>query len=265
MKPKSSFLRCCSRGRVIWAAKWICTSSREVSGSKGVKIGGLSDVFRKAASLLRFPRFPKYIRGAPNFDSLGSRHFPELVQIHLAAQITPPLEQHLQKLDFGLNYGEIFRKFLLFKTIPLSKFLIPEIHKTGQARLSRGGGGQSRVGLGSRQNGLRGGGGGSHPCRILRISGFITSLDLGLRVLMYSNVSDYLPTTEEAGVRIAIHAKSQVPFPDTLGLLRSHWPPLLLWLATGTPAGHFVVSKRLDSVFAWEETHLLGILLFRKC
>ena len=39
----------------------------------------------------------------------------------------------------------------------------------------------------------------------------------GLRVLLYSNLTDYLPTTEEAGVRIAVHEKGQVPFPDTLG------------------------------------------------
>lgn len=40
---------------------------------------------------------------------------------------------------------------------------------------------------------------------------------LGLRVLVYSNVSDYMPTTEAAGVRIQIHGHNDQPFPDTFG------------------------------------------------
>ncbi|CAJ0956463.1 unnamed protein product, partial [Mesorhabditis belari] len=39
----------------------------------------------------------------------------------------------------------------------------------------------------------------------------------GLRMLVYINASDYLPTTEATGVRITIHEKEDFPFPDTFG------------------------------------------------
>uniref|UniRef100_A0A1I7Y9G0 Uncharacterized protein n=1 Tax=Steinernema glaseri TaxID=37863 RepID=A0A1I7Y9G0_9BILA len=39
----------------------------------------------------------------------------------------------------------------------------------------------------------------------------------GLRLMVYINSSDYLPTTEATGVRIAIHDQSEMPFPDTFG------------------------------------------------
>lgn len=39
----------------------------------------------------------------------------------------------------------------------------------------------------------------------------------GLRLMLYINSSDYLPTTESAGVRITIHGQSEWPFPETFG------------------------------------------------
>ncbi|KAJ1354694.1 Deproteinrin del-1, partial [Parelaphostrongylus tenuis] len=39
----------------------------------------------------------------------------------------------------------------------------------------------------------------------------------GLRLLMFVNTSDYLPTTEATGVRITIHGQEECPFPDTFG------------------------------------------------
>uniref|UniRef100_A0AC34F1D8 Uncharacterized protein n=1 Tax=Panagrolaimus sp. ES5 TaxID=591445 RepID=A0AC34F1D8_9BILA len=39
----------------------------------------------------------------------------------------------------------------------------------------------------------------------------------GLRLMVYINASDYLPTTESQGVRIAIHGQAEWPFPDTFG------------------------------------------------
>ncbi|VDM60328.1 unnamed protein product [Angiostrongylus costaricensis] len=39
----------------------------------------------------------------------------------------------------------------------------------------------------------------------------------GLRLMMFVNTSDYLPTTEATGVRITIHGQKQCPFPDTFG------------------------------------------------
>uniref|UniRef100_A0A7E4ZXS8 Amiloride-sensitive sodium channel n=1 Tax=Panagrellus redivivus TaxID=6233 RepID=A0A7E4ZXS8_PANRE len=39
----------------------------------------------------------------------------------------------------------------------------------------------------------------------------------GLRMLIFVNVSEYLPTTEAVGVRITIHDKEDYPFPDTFG------------------------------------------------
>uniref|UniRef100_A0A914RSV9 Degenerin mec-10 n=1 Tax=Parascaris equorum TaxID=6256 RepID=A0A914RSV9_PAREQ len=39
----------------------------------------------------------------------------------------------------------------------------------------------------------------------------------GLRMLVYVNASDYMPTTEATGIRLTIHDKEDFPFPDTFG------------------------------------------------
>ncbi|KAF8367219.1 asic-1 [Pristionchus pacificus] len=39
----------------------------------------------------------------------------------------------------------------------------------------------------------------------------------GLRFQVFVNVTDYLPTTEAAGVRLTVHSPDEQPFPDTLG------------------------------------------------
>ncbi|XGW25236.1 hypothetical protein V3C99_006564 [Haemonchus contortus] len=39
----------------------------------------------------------------------------------------------------------------------------------------------------------------------------------GLRVMLFVNASDYLPTSEAVGVRLTIHDKNEFPFPDTFG------------------------------------------------
>jgi hypothetical protein len=39
----------------------------------------------------------------------------------------------------------------------------------------------------------------------------------GLRMLVYVNASDYMPTTEATGVRLTIHDKEDFPYPDTFG------------------------------------------------
>lgn len=39
----------------------------------------------------------------------------------------------------------------------------------------------------------------------------------GLRMLVYVNESEYMPTTEATGIRLAIHDKEDYPFPDTFG------------------------------------------------
>ncbi|CAD5215699.1 unnamed protein product [Bursaphelenchus xylophilus] len=41
--------------------------------------------------------------------------------------------------------------------------------------------------------------------------------NFGLRVLLYANVSEYLPTSESVGFRITVHDKWVVPFPDAFG------------------------------------------------
>ncbi|VDK49207.1 unnamed protein product [Anisakis simplex] len=40
---------------------------------------------------------------------------------------------------------------------------------------------------------------------------------IGLRLMVFVNATDYLPTTEATGVRIAIHGQDEYPFPDTFG------------------------------------------------
>ncbi|CAB3400023.1 unnamed protein product [Caenorhabditis bovis] len=39
----------------------------------------------------------------------------------------------------------------------------------------------------------------------------------GLRVMLFVNASDYLPTSEAVGVRLTIHDQEEFPFPDTFG------------------------------------------------
>uniref|UniRef100_A0A8R1HXL4 Degenerin n=1 Tax=Caenorhabditis japonica TaxID=281687 RepID=A0A8R1HXL4_CAEJA len=39
----------------------------------------------------------------------------------------------------------------------------------------------------------------------------------GLRVMLFVNASDYLPTSEAVGIRLTIHDKEDFPFPDTFG------------------------------------------------
>ncbi|PAV57231.1 hypothetical protein WR25_11472 [Diploscapter pachys] len=39
----------------------------------------------------------------------------------------------------------------------------------------------------------------------------------GLRLMLFVNSSDYLPTTEATGVRLAIHSQDESPYPDTFG------------------------------------------------
>ncbi|KAI6229435.1 Degenerin mec-10 [Aphelenchoides besseyi] len=41
--------------------------------------------------------------------------------------------------------------------------------------------------------------------------------NFGLRTLLYVNTSEYLPTTEAVGVRMAVHDQQDYPFPDTSG------------------------------------------------
>ena len=45
----------------------------------------------------------------------------------------------------------------------------------------------------------------------------IVEINLGLRVLLYANVSEYLPTSEAVGFRITVHDKNVAPFPDAFG------------------------------------------------
>ena len=39
----------------------------------------------------------------------------------------------------------------------------------------------------------------------------------GLRVMLFVNASEYLPTSEAVGIRLAIHDKDDFPFPETFG------------------------------------------------
>ncbi len=43
------------------------------------------------------------------------------------------------------------------------------------------------------------------------------SRNIGLRILLFVNTTEYLPTTEAAGVRMTVHDKDDHPFPDTFG------------------------------------------------
>jgi hypothetical protein len=56
--------------------------------------------------------------------------------------------------------------------------------------------------------------------------------------MIFVNASDYLPTTEATGVRIAIHGRKEYPYPDAFG-----------YNAPSTLSKP--VRKRIISVFSW--------------
>ncbi|CAB3404499.1 unnamed protein product [Caenorhabditis bovis] len=53
--------------------------------------------------------------------------------------------------------------------------------------------------------------------RTAEVSSHRAGANYGLRVLLYANVSEYLPTTEAVGFRITVHDKFTAPFPDAFG------------------------------------------------
>lgn len=53
--------------------------------------------------------------------------------------------------------------------------------------------------------------------RTKQVNSHRAGANFGLRVIMYANVSEYLPTTEAVGFRITVHDKWNVPFPDAFG------------------------------------------------
>ncbi|CCF23432.1 Degenerin-like protein unc-105 [Caenorhabditis elegans] len=53
--------------------------------------------------------------------------------------------------------------------------------------------------------------------RTAEVASHRAGANYGLRVLLYANVSEYLPTTEAVGFRITVHDKHIVPFPDAFG------------------------------------------------
>ncbi|CAI5442925.1 unnamed protein product [Caenorhabditis angaria] len=53
--------------------------------------------------------------------------------------------------------------------------------------------------------------------RTAEVASHRAGANYGLRVLLYANVSEYLPTTEAIGFRITVHDKFVVPFPDAFG------------------------------------------------
>ncbi|VDK83305.1 unnamed protein product [Litomosoides sigmodontis] len=53
--------------------------------------------------------------------------------------------------------------------------------------------------------------------RTKQVKAHQTGANFGLRVLLYADISEYLPTSEAVGFRITIHDKWVVPFPDAFG------------------------------------------------
>ncbi|KAI3408864.1 hypothetical protein GPALN_007459 [Globodera pallida] len=53
--------------------------------------------------------------------------------------------------------------------------------------------------------------------RMCSFNGQQCNINNGLRLLVHINTSDYLATTQSAGVRIAIHSQDEHPFPDAFG------------------------------------------------
>ncbi|PAV61047.1 hypothetical protein WR25_10364 [Diploscapter pachys] len=53
--------------------------------------------------------------------------------------------------------------------------------------------------------------------RTAEVTSHRAGANYGLRVLLYANVSEYLPTSEAVGFRITVHDKNVAPFPDAFG------------------------------------------------
>ncbi|GMT01982.1 hypothetical protein PENTCL1PPCAC_24156, partial [Pristionchus entomophagus] len=100
----------------------------------------------------------------------------------------------------------------------------------------------------------------------------------GLRFQVFVNVSDYLPTTEAAGVRLTVHSPDEQPFPDTLGfsaptgfvssfgIRLKHMTRLPAPYGECTPDGkdaHFIYTSKNYSTEACQRSCLQRFLIHR--
>jgi hypothetical protein len=85
------------------------------------------------------------------------------------------------------------------------------------------------------------------------------SIPIGLRVLVYADVSEYLPTTEAIGFRITVHDKWTVPFVDAFGynaptgMLSGYGVRMVGWLVgkwKGRSDWHFPIVEKVRATGA---------------
>ncbi|CAJ0606181.1 unnamed protein product [Cylicocyclus nassatus] len=80
----------------------------------------------------------------------------------------------------------------------------------------------------------------------------------GLRILLYANVSEYLPTSESVGFRITVHDKHIVPFPDAFGysaptgFMSSYGVRMKQFIRLTAPHGHCKEGGEDDPNFIYK-------------
>ncbi|XGW10769.1 hypothetical protein V3C99_012346 [Haemonchus contortus] len=80
----------------------------------------------------------------------------------------------------------------------------------------------------------------------------------GLRILLYANVSEYLPTSEAVGFRITVHDKHIVPFPDAFGysaptgFMSSFGVRMKQFVRLVAPHGHCKEGGEADPFFIYK-------------
>ncbi|KAF7636549.1 hypothetical protein Mgra_00003938 [Meloidogyne graminicola] len=93
--------------------------------------------------------------------------------------------------------------------------------------------------------------------RDARITAHRAGANFGLRVLVYANVSDYLPTTEAIGFRIIVHDKWTFPFVDAFGenaptgMLSSYGVRMKKFFRLEHPYGHCRTGNQLPDGYIY--------------
>ncbi|ULU04323.1 hypothetical protein L3Y34_017240 [Caenorhabditis briggsae] len=107
--------------------------------------------------------------------------------------------------------------------------------------------------------------------RTAEVASHRAGANYGLRVLLYANVSEYLPTTDAVGFRITVHDKHIVPFPDAFGysaptgFMSSFGVRMKQFIRLEPPYGHCRHGGEDSPTYAYDGFHYSVEACHRSC